>query len=409
MEEIGRLGDLYRDDGFGFTLGVGTIINPTNLIIVSSSPSAIRLSGSGDRCLPKSGMEEWSQMMRRNNQEEPTTRKELLLEWAFVPIRFFRYLATLMFKFATWVMPEWRPDTDRALKRAMLWVVRGVILAGIALGILVLINLIFGITLLELLKLLISASVPVVIAVLGTFYTRQSSQDQALREYLDKMSEMLTDEDRSLHDARPGDSLSTVARARTLTLLPRLNGYRKGSVLRFLYEANLITLEVGRVLDISGADLRGANLEGTDLHNADLRETNLEGAWLRWAILDGANLAEADLRKIYAGVASFKGAKLRNANLEEAILFAANLHGADLSWANLQGAYLQANFDGANLERANLRESKYISPKQLEQSDASLTEATMPNGQKYEEWVKAERAARGTEGQRQGGADGKWT
>jgi integrase len=31
MEEIGRLGDLYKDGGLVFTSGVGTIINPTNL------------------------------------------------------------------------------------------------------------------------------------------------------------------------------------------------------------------------------------------------------------------------------------------------------------------------------------------------------------------------------------------
>ena len=31
VEEIERLGDLYRDDGLVFTTGVGTLINPTNL------------------------------------------------------------------------------------------------------------------------------------------------------------------------------------------------------------------------------------------------------------------------------------------------------------------------------------------------------------------------------------------
>jgi integrase len=31
MEDIGRLGDLYKDDGLVFTSGVGTVINPTNL------------------------------------------------------------------------------------------------------------------------------------------------------------------------------------------------------------------------------------------------------------------------------------------------------------------------------------------------------------------------------------------
>jgi len=31
MEEIERLGDLYRDEGLVFTSEVGTLINPTNL------------------------------------------------------------------------------------------------------------------------------------------------------------------------------------------------------------------------------------------------------------------------------------------------------------------------------------------------------------------------------------------
>jgi integrase len=31
LEDIERLGDLYRDDGLVFTSGVGTLINPSNL------------------------------------------------------------------------------------------------------------------------------------------------------------------------------------------------------------------------------------------------------------------------------------------------------------------------------------------------------------------------------------------
>ncbi len=38
MEEIGRLGDLYEDDGLVFTSGVGTVINPTNLRRRSFAP-----------------------------------------------------------------------------------------------------------------------------------------------------------------------------------------------------------------------------------------------------------------------------------------------------------------------------------------------------------------------------------
>ena len=55
-------------------------------------------------------------------------------------------------------------------------------------------------------------------------------QDDTLQAYLDGMSQLLTDKERPLHRAQPGDSLSTLARARTLTVLPRLDGERKGRV-----------------------------------------------------------------------------------------------------------------------------------------------------------------------------------
>src|SRR5215203_4526835 len=81
----------------------------------------------------------------------------------------------------------------------------------------------------------------------------QRAQDEALQAYLDQMAQLLTDKEDRLHEARPGDSLSTVARARTLTVLGRLDSGRKRSVLEFLYESRLIDQEqalldeVGRI------------------------------------------------------------------------------------------------------------------------------------------------------------------
>jgi len=58
------------------------------------------------------------------------------------------------------------------------------------------------------------------------------------------------------------------------------------------------------------------------------------------------------------------------------------LTGADLQGADLQGAILQgANLLGANLQRAE------VSDQQL--ADASLQGATMPDGRKYEDWLKS--------------------
>jgi hypothetical protein len=107
------------------------------------------------------------------------------------------------------------------------------------------------------------------------------AQDAALQAYLDQMSHLLTDAERPLHRAQPGDTLSIVARARTLTVLPRLDYERNARVLQFLYESRMIAKE-RPVLDLRGADfsaaaLRGAYLRGADLRETNLRETNLEG------------------------------------------------------------------------------------------------------------------------------------
>ena len=50
-----------------------------------------------------------------------------------------------------------------------------------------------------------------------------------------------------------------------------------------------------RGANLRGADLRGANLSGTNLRGADLSGTNLSGTNLSWADLSGTNLRGADL------------------------------------------------------------------------------------------------------------------
>jgi hypothetical protein len=194
-------------------------------------------------------------------------------------------------------------------------------------------------------------------------------QDEMLQAYLDGMSQLLTDEKRPLHRSQVGDSLSTVARARTLTVLARLDGERKGSVLRFLYESGLITKD-RVVVDLTRADLNGADLAGANLARALLREAILLGARL-----DGVTLSEADLR----------GVDLRGADLIGATLSGANLAGTALSGVYLGGAILK----GAMLAGAYLKGAEGLTEDQLKQQAASLEGATMPNGQKYEDWLKS--------------------
>ena len=113
-----------------------------------------------------------------------------------------------------------------------------------------------------------------------------------------------------------------------MTVLTRVDGARKRTILQFLYESGLI-YSTRPVLGLSRAYLRKANL---------------------------------------------RAANLREANLGVANLGVANLSGADLSGADLSGA-------------------KGITNEELvDQQAASLEGATMPNGQKYEEWLKDKKA-----------------
>jgi len=53
---------------------------------------------------------------------------------------------------------------------------------------------------------------------------------------------------------------------------------------------------------------------------------------------------------------------------------------------------VEADLVEADLSGANLSGVKGITNERLEQQASSLKDATMPNGQKYEDWVKDKKA-----------------
>jgi uncharacterized protein YjbI with pentapeptide repeats len=215
-----------------------------------------------------------------------------------------------------------------------------------------------GKTVWDLLQLLI---VPLALVVIGFVFSLQQdqrqqaiedqrAQDNALQAYLDQMSTLLLE--KNLRTSEEDSEVRTLARARTLTVLGRLDTSRKTVVMQFLEEARLVGAEAGREPVIALAD---ASLSGTSLSFANLRN----------ALLSDVNLSDADLR----------GADLRGA-----YLINADLSGANLTFAQLSGAFLTF---------ANLRNAEGITNEELEQQAASLEGATMPNGQKYEDWLKS--------------------
>jgi hypothetical protein len=76
----------------------------------------------------------------------------------------------------------------------------------------------------------------------------QRAQDEALQAYLDQIGQLLLEN--NLRGSEKGSEVRSLARARTLTVLARLDGARKGSVVTFLYEAGLIGKPI--VLDLGG-------------------------------------------------------------------------------------------------------------------------------------------------------------
>jgi uncharacterized protein YjbI with pentapeptide repeats len=239
-------------------------------------------------------------------------------------------------------------------------------------------------------------------------------QDAMLQTYFDRMTELLLE--KNLRTSQEDDEVRTVARIRTLTTLGSLDGVRKGVVVRFLYEAGLISVKKPsetsevvtsiidlreadlREVDLAGADLNGVNLSMARLKGANLSATKLNGAELRNTSLTEADLSYAELNNARLCSSLLIGTKLNYSQMNKADLSGAFLIGADLSSVSLMGA----NLHKAHLDRVNLREAiliradlnktdlsgadlseTEITPKQLSQV-ASLKGAIMPDGTRHD-------------------------
>jgi hypothetical protein len=132
----------------------------------------------------------------------------------------------------------------------------------------------------------------------------QRAQDEALQAYLSQMGSLLLE--KKLRESKSDSEVRTLARARTLTVLSRLDPSRKANVMQFLVEAQLVQRPEGRgpIISLRGADLSEADLRGAVLlEGADLTNTILRGADLRYARVTEEQLAQA---------ASLKDATLPN-------------------------------------------------------------------------------------------------
>jgi uncharacterized protein YjbI with pentapeptide repeats len=201
---------------------------------------------------------------------------------------------------------------------------------------------------------------------------RRRRQD-ALDAYFNRMQQWLSDEDRPLATLPHNEQRRMMARTRTLEVLRNQDPDGKRSVVRFLYEHELITKEQP-VISLHGADVSGANLVDMDLRNINLSNVNLSGADMSRAKLMSLHVSSAAWVRAgeREGVWDDLGqpdesSDLSSANLSRAILWHTHLTGCNLIFAD----FADAKLDGTDLRAADLREALNLTQEQINQAYGS--------------------------------------
>jgi uncharacterized protein YjbI with pentapeptide repeats len=151
-------------------------------------------------------------------------------------------------------------------------------------------------------------------------------QEQAIQQYIDRISELSLDERAIAH---PQQSLA-IGRAQTTAVLQVTDKDRTARVLKFLQEMDLLQAYAVNLeyLNFSGGELKGLRLDNMDLEGSNLRGADLENGSFRNVDLEEADLRGADLED-----ADFRGADFEDALMKGAELDHTDLRGADLSTA----------------------------------------------------------------------------
>ena len=211
--------------------------------------------------------------------------------------------------------------------------------------------------------------IPVTIGLIGWSYSQiekvktkkreeERSQKEVLESFLQTMTDLILTHKISIS---PTQQTLAIARARTNIAVNNLNGQRKGQVLQFLYESDLI--DINPKLDLLGINLQSASLDeivlgkseikGAYFNLSSIQNGNLDGAILTGCDFSQANLSKSRVRNVDLSYSNLTKAKLKNMDLTSV-----NFEGANLTGANLEGSkILQTQLDSI-FEKNNIKISK---------------------------------------------------
>lgn len=194
--------------------------------------------------------------------------------------------------------------------------------------------------------------IPMVVVIIGGLFSEiekekskkreeERSQNEILESFLQTMTDLIIQY--KLQNT-PTSQTSAIARARINIATNNLNGERKGQVLQFLYESDLINLNPK--LSLLGANMKKAVLDEIVLGKSEIKGIYFNQASIKNVNLDGAILTGCDFSE-----ANFSNSSLKNVDLSYSNLTKAKLINLDLT---------TVNFEGADLTKANLKGSKIL-------------------------------------------------
>jgi uncharacterized protein YjbI with pentapeptide repeats len=178
---------------------------------------------------------------------------------------------------------------------------------------------------------------------------QEQKHQEILTDYFSKMQDLIVETKKSKQTPGSKESNSeerlllefrTTAQALTLSVLEQLDGKRKGKVITYLAESQLIT---------ANNDNQSSLPEVENDNPSSLPEIKLNGANLKEIVLKNVDLYSIIDMKNKDRI--INGIKINNANMERANLSKVNLFKSDLMGSNLENATLQnVNFAGSTMK-----------------------------------------------------------
>ena len=253
--------------------------------------------------------------------------------------------------------------------------------------------------------------IPLMLA-LGAFYlnsaadfrdyqiAQEQKHQEILTDYFSKMQDLIVEtkkskqtpgskesnsEERLLPEFRP------TAKALTLSVLEQLDGKRKGKVITYLAESQLITVDNNKLSTQPEIKLDGANLDDIELgnkgqrnslnedemtiidkikiKNANMKRANLSGLQLLYSELNGSNLENATLENVNFTGSTMIGSRFINGKITDVNFTDVRLGKTIFDNVKLENIKIsdKTNFDNAcftKIDTSNTKQEPYLLTKE---------------------------------------------